>query len=91
MTELEVYRKLLKRLTGEDVEVYKADGRWVIKDTFGNYSADKVLSTAFLDYHDAFTTDILAYVNEPDSALDSNALALKRHYLELLEGDGHGV
>ena len=92
MDERTVYAALLKRLTGEDVEIeYKqiikhSDGyRWVVSNDRGS-GCNHALRESAGEFVADIVQDILAYVNEPDAALDANAQELKRHYLALLEG-----
>jgi hypothetical protein len=84
-SEQDVYRALLKRMTGEDVEITHSRGMWEVQDNAeGNWGMSDYINVAAIHFFEAFVASILAYVNEPDDALDANAQALKRHYQELL-------
>ena len=86
-TEIEVYRQLLKRLTVEDVEIEKSVRMWRVSDIKGHFGYSKELEDAVVGFVRDFVQDVYSYATEPDDALDSNALALKRHYIELLGGE----
>ncbi|MEI6297881.1 MAG: hypothetical protein WCO84_09695 [bacterium] len=83
---IDVYTKLLERLTGSKIEIENEnDGRWTIIDTENNLGHGRALHRAVMDYVDSFFIDVEAYINEPDEKLDKKAQELKQHYRDLLE------
>jgi hypothetical protein len=90
LTELDVYRKLLKRLTGEDVEIddnsRSAPCRMSTVSSQNAFGVAETLLGAVMDFIEGFLMDVTEYAMDGDDALDTQARALKRHYLELLGG-----
>jgi hypothetical protein len=84
MTEEQIYKKLLERLTGNNVAIAKCDKFWTVNDTEGFLGVDLDLENAVNEYFSAFCTDVIAYVTEEDDNLDNYAKELKQKYSKLL-------